>query len=432
MQHVDEGDLHAWLDGALDQLGDGRAAQVREHLRTCAACREALVAEETMRARADQVLALAVPKSIDAPPFETLVARARALQPTVAPAQRSRLSRVTRMGWAASVVIALGAGWMARTLELGSEPADRVASAPVSEVVQPAAPSADPTVAAPSDAVVAAGPRSAEMAGAGPAGPTSAAQPVRQNVATPPVVASGAGQSVQRRAAEEAVAPEKSVVAQLDSALERNAPPAAPAPVPVVKEPAPAPQVATEQRTTATSANLAEPARTTGRTVLVSRRPRAGEIAASSAVPRSSGLGIQGGRDTTSVPGLFAQGGVGSAGASRVEVSTDADIDEAVDLIVPDLPVLRVEWTEVSPGRPGLRVLQRLAPGDTLEVRFVRSGGAAADAAADPLAAVVGVPLRAGWSQVVRVHRDGWLVARAPLKVEELEALVNSAGRRSR
>jgi len=65
--------------------------------------------------------------------------------------------------------------------------------------------------------------------------------------------------------------------------------------------------------------------------------------------------------------------------------------------------VLRVEWTEMSPGRPELRVLQRLASGDTLEIRFVRSGGAAADRVEDRLAPAVNAPLREGWSQVVRV-----------------------------
>jgi hypothetical protein len=155
----------------------------------------------------------------------------------------------------------------------------------------------------------------------------------------------------------------------------------------------------------------------------VSRRPRPGEATYSQ---RSTQVGIRVGPDTTSVPQLFA-GGRSRAGA-KVEVGTQADVEDAVDLIVPGLPVLDVQWTQVTPGRPGLRVLQRLSPTDTLEVRFVRSGGAAADALDDPLAALDAIPLPAGWSQAVRVHRDGWLVARAPLRQEELEALLNRAG----
>ena len=413
MRHVDEGDLHAWLDGALDQLGDGRAAEVREHLRSCASCREALVAEETLRARADQVLTLAVPRSIDAPPFETLVERAHALQPPVAPAARSRLSRVTWMGWAASVVVALGAGWTARTLEMSPDAEMRVATVPVAEVRQPVIATAAKQEIASSDA--AAGPepqRVADREGVSSYGSRGTSRPVREEAAAPPLIGS---------VAESLAAPEAQAAAvEAPSA----APPTAPAPA--------APQVATEQRPVAPATNAVASPRAARPTVLVSRRPRPGESAALAAAPRRSGLGIQRGADTTSVRGLFALGGVRGTGASKVALSTDADIDEAVDLIVPELPVLRVEWTEVSPGRPGLRVLQRLSPADTLEVRFVRSGGAAADAAADPLEAGVGVPLRAGWSQVVRVHRDGWLVARAPMKVEELEDLVDRAGSTAR
>src|SRR5689334_11313454 len=41
MRHPDEGTIHAWLDGALD---DAEAAQVESHALECAAC-GALVAE---------------------------------------------------------------------------------------------------------------------------------------------------------------------------------------------------------------------------------------------------------------------------------------------------------------------------------------------------------------------------------------------------
>ena len=115
MSHIAEGELHAWLDGALDRLGEGRGAEVREHLRSCASCREALVAEEAMRARAAEVLALAAPRPREVPPFEALLRRARAGGPPP-----RAVSRRARVGWAASVVLALGAGWMAREVGLRS------------------------------------------------------------------------------------------------------------------------------------------------------------------------------------------------------------------------------------------------------------------------------------------------------------------------
>ena len=439
MQHVDEGELHAWLDGALDQLGEGRAGQVREHLRTCALCREALVAEETLRARADDVLALAVPRSIDAPPFETLVERARAVQPVAAPA-RSRLSRVARMGWAASIVLALGAGWMAREIDVRPKTSDEMANVaggvvPVAAVASDVGAGSTEVAAGPSVARTetqpsgeasvlsraASGSRPVARRDAEPAPAVEKASPVPGQAASTRMTS--ASRALAEPRSEPTVEPIESASspAPAAAAASRDARATAPS-IPVVAERKPAAPVADADGSRSAS---------TRPTVLVSRRPRPGENAAASAV-RSSGVGLQSGRDSTDVPGLFARGRVGSAGTSKVAVTNDADIEEAVDLIVPDLPVLRVEWTEVSPGRPGLRVLQRLSPSDTLEVRFVRSGGAAADAIADPLAAVVGVSLRAGWSQVVRVHRDGWLVARAPVKAEELEVLVDRAGSKSK
>jgi hypothetical protein len=37
--------------------------------------------------------------------------------------------------------------------------------------------------------------------------------------------------------------------------------------------------------------------------------------------------------------------------ASGTKVTNQADLDEALDLIVPDLKTLHVEWTEVVPGQ---------------------------------------------------------------------------------
>ena len=119
MRHVAEGELHAWLDGALDQLGSKRELEVREHLRSCAECHERLAVEEATRARAIEVLALAAPEAVVPPPFEALVERVHAVQSEGA-GTPARVSHTARLGWAATVVIALGAGWMAR--ELGLHP----------------------------------------------------------------------------------------------------------------------------------------------------------------------------------------------------------------------------------------------------------------------------------------------------------------------
>ena len=419
MRHIAEGELHAWLDGALDQLGNERALAVREHLRSCAACQEGLAVEEAFRARAMEVLALAAPAAVDTPPFEALVERARVVQ-IEGTGTRPHISRTARLGWAATVVIALGAGWMAR--ELGLRPGVDSGGVSASGVTPSPSRVAESTVVAPTDAPlgVPARPSSPEREDVGellrpmslPAAPPPETQGAPGAVAPTDALASaGAGAGSAKAAtvtlAELDLAPLSGVVG-IESLRD------APRELPEVAPSAP-PRLAADERPT-----REDPlARARERTASAAPRREVlrQDRAASFAVPgeRAPAFGVDRARDSAGIQGGAA-------------VTTEADPEEGLGLIVADLPVLRVEWTEMSPGRPGLRVLQRLASGDTLEIRFVRSGGAAADSVDDPLAPVVSAPLRPGWSQVVRVHRDGWLVARARLASDELELLVDRAG----
>ena len=418
MRHVAKGELHAWLDGALDQLGNERALEVREHLRTCAECREGLVVEEACRARAIEVLALAAPTAVAAPPFEALVERAHVGRSAGA-GTPSRISRTARLGWAATVVIALGAGWMARELGLRSSVDSEGVSA--NDVTpSPFGAAAEPTAVAAPDAPlgVPAEPGSPEREEVGellrplslPAAPPPETQGALGAVA--PTDALGGAGAGSAKAATVTLA--ELDLAPLSGAVRIEPPRDALRELPEVSSSVP-PRLAAAERPTSEDPR----ARVGGRTA--------------SAVPRREVL-LQ---DRTASP-VVARARAPSFGGGRVRdseaiqggatVTTEADPDEGLGLIVADLPVLRVEWTEMSPGRPGLRVLQHLASGDTLEIRFVRSGGAAADRVDDPLAPVVNAPLREGWSQVVRVHRDGWLVARARLTLTELALLVDQAG----
>src|SRR4051812_42300237 len=121
MSHAAEGEIHAWLDGALDDLGEARAEQVREHLRRCPECQDALTAEEAVRARAAEVLGLAAPMSMELPPLEALIERARRVDAPAQVAAPSVSRRTVGLGWAASVVLALGAGWTAQAIWLRRE-----------------------------------------------------------------------------------------------------------------------------------------------------------------------------------------------------------------------------------------------------------------------------------------------------------------------
>ena len=109
MSHVDEGALHAYLDGALDEYPAADAAEIRAHLETCGHCAERLEEERRIRADAHDLLGLAAP-DVAVPDFEELrayVARTRA-----APGGMS--GRAFRLRWAASIALALGTGWLLR------------------------------------------------------------------------------------------------------------------------------------------------------------------------------------------------------------------------------------------------------------------------------------------------------------------------------
>lgn len=127
MSHVDEGALHAYLDGALDEYPAAEARRVREHLDVCAECAEQLEAERALRSDAHAMLGMAAP-AVELPSFEDLRAYVERTRP--AP---SRMSvRVVRLSWAASVMLALGVGWALRGGRV--EPVANTTGAPIAAV----------------------------------------------------------------------------------------------------------------------------------------------------------------------------------------------------------------------------------------------------------------------------------------------------------
>ncbi|HEX9486422.1 MAG TPA: zf-HC2 domain-containing protein [Gemmatimonadales bacterium] len=120
MSHVDDGTLHAYLDG---ELSPAEAQGVDAHFAQCSACRGRLEEERALITRAGELLALAAPPDREVPPFRVGDAK----PPT-------RLWWQVRLGlaWAATVAIALGIGTY---LGRGGEPAP---GAPTASDTQPA------------------------------------------------------------------------------------------------------------------------------------------------------------------------------------------------------------------------------------------------------------------------------------------------------
>jgi hypothetical protein len=182
MWHVDEGTLHAYLDdrdrgpaaGALDA---GLRERVVQHLSECDICAASLRLAERQRARAADVLLAATPV-IETPPFEAVqpIVGTTPIRPIPFPLPRRTGPRRAWMplAWAASLMLAVGAGWMASLMWQGGEvqraapeqPASTASSAADrADAGAPASPAASDVVPAPA----AGAPRMAEGA-ARPAG----------------------------------------------------------------------------------------------------------------------------------------------------------------------------------------------------------------------------------------------------------------------
>ncbi len=112
--HIDDGRLHAWLDGALDPESDPDAAAVHHHLEACDECRARLESARVERERARWILASGDHALPEAPPFSDVRERARS---KASPGRRrSRRSKNMGLAWAASIAVVAGAGLLGREL----------------------------------------------------------------------------------------------------------------------------------------------------------------------------------------------------------------------------------------------------------------------------------------------------------------------------
>lgn len=140
MRHVDEGRLHAWLDGELPAEGVDGAGELERHLAACPVCRGRADEERRIRDEASAILGGAVPGSLATPRTVPLPAD---------DADRVRRRDVGRrwvaIGWAASVLLALGIGWTMRPTPRAPLAADvPVRSTPTVEPVPATEPAPSP------------------------------------------------------------------------------------------------------------------------------------------------------------------------------------------------------------------------------------------------------------------------------------------------
>ena len=381
MSHVDEGTLHAYLDGALDTLPAAEAERVRRHLAACDVCQARLEEERAVRDEAAAILG-GVPLDLgELPSFEETRALARV--DAAAPG-----FRMQRLAWAASVVLALGTGWMLR----GGVPptAERVGAAR-EDVARPTAPApADVRDEATDMDDIASNTvqrAEEESVGASGQGAASANAPgVRDREVDARADARAQSGDVLPSAA--ATDPAVQVARGFADAPARVAGDSASADAPTPAELGATGrltrQLAQEKATAPAQPGVSEPAASRRAIEPLAEEARSAVTRANALVPEGSGLGMPHGSS----------------------------------LVIPGLPVVAVAWMEEPELSGAVRVLQLMEGGDTLELVHLPAGVAPARLPA----------VGDGRTQVLSPREGGWLVLRAHASADVLSALLRRLG----
>ena len=393
MRHIHDGELHAFLDGALDLLPEGRGEEIREHLAECSACRERLQDEGAIRDEAGALLGEPDLSSVSLPSFEELRQLAEAPVPPAGDGAESEAATRTPhrgplkglpLAWAATIILALGVGWMGgqvwETLPSQTLPGGPV-SAPEGSAV-PASTSPDPEAPAP------------------------------QSETAPPGPARADPEEVDRQSSSDA---------------EGRARPADAVAQPGVAEP--------DRAEAAVSGEVGPEIQ--GREAASEVRRLLSEDA------RAKALVLE----EVALPSVADSGGAYPASVTehrvpaadfRVGRADSTDV-AAASMAIPGLVVLSTEWEERVPGERALLIRQQVAPGDTLELRYFglllgshpdpevsraaapsKDLGSVGRVTANALAA----SLPSGWHQVVMERDRGLVVARGPLPEDDLKSLL--------
>lgn len=389
MPHVSDGDIHVYLDGALDLYPPEEAERIRVHLASCADCTARLEVERAVRGRAEEILSGSGPGVIDAPPFEELRAR-------VAPSGASGSGRrgwplSPTLAWAASLALAAAVGWAGRGVLV---PPD--ARAPVSAV----------------DALEPLGGVSAD------AGSGDAAQPRRELAETQ------SGEAEPTR--------ELEVTSSEDAAA-----PAALEPAPV--SPSPAEQKADAERLERSRTQPSPPA-----VVAVDESvERPGDSLAAAAGGEAPLPGLAGRRADLAVPTSGTEerdaadlsvrpAAAPAEAASFRDVATRGALDQRVagqGFLIPGLEVRSVDLAP-PPNPPGaIRVVQILPGGEPVEL--IRGDGpppeapsTVEEAGADRLASAANA--QASVTRVLEMRDGGWILASGPVSADSLRSLIRS------
>lgn len=393
MSHVDEGRLSEYLDRqigrSVDRVSGGSAnhEEVERHLAECAECRARLDEVRAVRERAAELLRAAAPVNVAMPQFAELEARARARK---VPRRALTMQRLTALGWAATIVLAVGVGWLARgSFGLGGSRADRLSDQTTTTAAAPAE-AAAPDSSASADVAGAVREGGAALSQTAP--PSQAAEAVAQDVAPP---------AATREARALAAAPTPEL---------RRAEPQAPA----------VGNLGEREQAQAAKALAVEGART--------RQGVAAVVAADERhdAPGRGVVEVDAGANELTVrvdDALRAKSWVGVT-AQDAERHLGAPVHVVEGLAVESIRIGDVD------GQPAVAVIQILPGGEPLEIVQWRSGDAAAQvqdlrpAEEAPRAQAPAAPTEgAARSKVVVAYDSTVLLLRAPIAADSLAVL---------
>jgi anti-sigma factor RsiW len=202
MNHLDEGTIHAWLDGALDAA---QVAEVEGHVATCASCAEAVAEARGLMAAASRIMRALDDDRANVIPRPAAIPGVTPLQPTKRPMRRT-------VPWIGAVAALLIAAVVLRTADIskGLVESESVtlrseAAAPVMDSARAASPPpALPSAPAPRPTVAEGAASTRRQAGriagaAGNAGSVGVGSSERRTVAAvPEPVAAATGVEAQR------------------------------------------------------------------------------------------------------------------------------------------------------------------------------------------------------------------------------------------
>lgn len=321
MSHIDEGQIHAYLDRQLEFAETATRERFEAHVGECAECAALLEQERSFHGRAAAVLQQSEPELVEAPAFDDIVARATDRSTS---ASVKKLNRTRSLAWAASIVVAVTVGWYARFSVSGPSPNEQA----LQELQEPQGAVAQNEVP---EARAAADADEARTGVAGAARPTPTA-PARQRDRVSSTVQEAARRGFRENAGVDSGAERE--VGRAVSAGRRDVP--------------------AERQQRLVADQLAAAAKTAAQRDTIVPVAAQAELRAREVVDQN-------------------RPAVAALGFSDDEAWTDLTLQEAERrigrriLIVEGLEVLRVSMASVAANAP-VRVVQQLPSGDSLEI----------------------------------------------------------------